>query len=40
MIYGTAAPPGPVHLQRARSAERQTENHFVEEYKGESGSDL
>lgn len=40
MIYGTAAPPHAVHVQRARSAEGQMENDFVGKYEGQSRSDL
>lgn len=36
LIYGTAAPPRPAHLQRARSAERRRENHLVGGYRGQS----
>uniref|UniRef100_H3C0R6 SPC3 n=1 Tax=Tetraodon nigroviridis TaxID=99883 RepID=H3C0R6_TETNG len=34
VIYGTAAPPHAVHVQRARSAEGQMENDFVGKYEG------
>ncbi|CAF96055.1 unnamed protein product, partial [Tetraodon nigroviridis] len=40
VIYGTAAPPHAVHVQRARSAEGQMENDFVGKYEGQSRSDL
>lgn len=40
VIYGTAAPPCAMHVQRARSAERQMDNDFVGKYEGQSRSDL
>lgn len=38
MIYGTAEPPYPAHVQRVRSAERRMEKDLVEEYDGRAGS--
>lgn len=40
VIYGTAAPPCAMHVQRARSAERQMDNDFVGKYEGQSHSDF
>lgn len=38
VIYGTAEPPHPAHVERVRSAERQMENDLVQEYDGRSRS--
>ncbi|XP_029693943.1 proprotein convertase subtilisin/kexin type 5 [Takifugu rubripes] len=34
VIYGTAEPPYPAHVERVRSAERQVEDDLVQEYDG------
>lgn len=34
VIYGTAEPPYPPHVERVRSAERQMENDLVPGYEG------
>lgn len=39
MIYGTAEPPYPAHVERVRSAERQVEDDLVQEYDGRARSE-